>query len=223
MIQNPIFWDVITLALVVGFAGAFWRASRQPLWAEAFRRLSRNPMAMGALAVVAVYVSIGLLDSIAWKDKRNAEPRTIIDRVFGRTKERTYSAPFARWTTGEPHPHPVRERHILGTDAVGNDVLYLTLKGCRTALIIAGLTSRLATPIALLFGLLAGYFGKGVDDAIQYIYTTIDSIPTILLLISLLMVLGRGLTQICIALGVTTWVQLCRLIRGETLRHRERE
>src|SRR5437870_1156675 len=137
MIQNPIFWDVITLAIVVGFAGAFWRASRQPLWAEAFRRLSRNPMAMAALAVVAVYVSIGLLDSVDWKHKRNAEPRTIIDRVFARTKERTYSAPFARWTTGEPHPHPVRERHILGTDAVGNDVLYLTLKGCRTALIIA--------------------------------------------------------------------------------------
>src|SRR5205807_330994 len=174
-------------------------------------------------AVVAVYVSIGLLDSIAWKEKRNAEPRTIIDRVFARTKERTYSAPFARWTTGEPHPHSVRERHILGTDAVGNDVLYLTLKGCRTALIIAGLTSLLATPVALLFGLLAGYFGKRVDDAVQYIYTTLDSIPGILLLISLLMVMGRGITQICIAMGVTSWVYLCRLVRGETLKHRERE
>ncbi len=106
---------------------------------------------------------------------------------------------------------------------MGNDVLYVTLKGCRTALIIAGLTTLIATPLALLFGLLAGYFGKRVDDAIQYFYTTLDSIPGILLLIALLMVLGRGLTQICIAMGVTSWVGLCRLVRGETLKHRERE
>ena len=58
-------------------------------------------------------------------------------------------------------------------------MLYMTLKGCRTALIIAGLTSLLATPIALFFGLLAGYFGKRVDDAVQYVYTTLDSIPCV--------------------------------------------
>src|SRR5437763_3505821 len=111
----------------------------------------------------------------------------------------------------------------MGTDANGNDEVYMAMKGCRTALIICGLTSLLATPVALLFGLLAGYVGKRVDDAVQYVYTTLDSIPGILLLIALLMVLGRGVTQICIALGVTSWVQLCRLVRGETLKHRERE
>jgi peptide/nickel transport system permease protein len=220
---SPLISNLITLAIVVGFGWMFWRARKLPLWQEAFRRLRRNRLALAALAVVAVYVTIGLLDSVSWKDNRNAAPRSIVDRVFERPKERTYSAPFARFTTGEPQPHPVRERHLLGTDAVGNDVLYLTLKGCRTALIIAGLTTMLATPVALLFGLLAGYFGKRVDDAVQYTYTTLDSIPAILLLIALLMVLGRGITQICIALGVTSWVGLCRLVRGETLRHRERE
>jgi peptide/nickel transport system permease protein len=173
--------------------------------------------------VMSVYISFALLDSVAWKDNRNADPRSIVDRVFDRSKERTYSAPLAHWTTGEPHPHRVEHLHLMGTDANGNDVLYMALKGCRTALIIAGLTSLLATPVALLFGLLAGYFGKRVDDAVQYVYTTLDSIPSILLLIALLMVLGRGVTQICIALGVTSWVQLCRLVRGETLKHRERE
>jgi peptide/nickel transport system permease protein len=62
-----------------------------------------------------------------------------------------------------------------------------------------------------------------VDDAVQYVYTVLDSIPGILLLIALLMVMGRGLVQMCVALGVTSWVGLCRLIRGETLKHRERE
>jgi peptide/nickel transport system permease protein len=70
---------------------------------------------------------------------------------------------------------------------------------------------------------MAGYFGKRVDDAIQYIYTVLDSIPGILLLISIMLVLGRGLVQLCIALGVTSWVGLCRLVRGETLKHRDRE
>src|SRR5205807_9513666 len=104
-----------------------------------------------------------------------------------------------------------------------NDVLWDVLKGCRTALIIGVLTQLLVTPIALFFGLMAGYFGKRVDDAIQYLYTVLDSIPGVLLLIVLLMVMGRGLVQICIALGVTTWVGLCRLVRGETLKHRDRD
>jgi peptide/nickel transport system permease protein len=220
---SPLFWNFVTLAVIAGFAWSLWRASHEPLWQEAFRRLRRHRMAMTALTVISLYAAVGLLDSVTWKDSRNALPKSIIDRVFKRSQERTYSAPLARWTTGEPHSHPVRQRHILGTDAVGNDVLYMTLKGCRTALIIAGLTSLLATPIALLCGLLAGYFGKWVDDAVQYTYTTLDSIPNILLLIALLMVLGQGLTQICIALGVTSWVGLCRLVRGETLKHRERE
>jgi peptide/nickel transport system permease protein len=216
-------WNLVTLAILGAAGWAIWRACQQPLWIEAFRRLRYNRLAMTALAVIAVYVLLGVLDSISWSDNRNADPKTIIDRVFAQTAERTYSAPFAHWTTAEPHPHPVHHLHILGTDGNGNDVLYMAIKGCRTALVIAVLTSLLATPVALLFGLLAGYFGKRVDDAVQYIYTTLDSIPGILLLIALLMVLGRGLTQICIAMGVTSWVFLCRLVRGETLKHRERE
>src|SRR5713101_5349399 len=121
VLQSPYFWDLITLAIVAGFGWAFWRARRQPLWVEAFRRLRHNPLAMAALAVVAIYVIIGLLDSVSWKDSRIALPRSVIDRVAERPKERTYSAPMAHWTTGEPHPHPVGARHFLGTDAVGND------------------------------------------------------------------------------------------------------
>lgn len=223
MTGSPLLWNVVTIALVGVAAWSLWRMSRQPLWIEAFRRLRYNRLAMVSLAVMGLYVAVGVLDSISWSDRRNEDPKTVIDRIFQRTVERTYSAPLAHETTAEPHPHLVQHKHPLGTDANGNDIFYLTLKGCRTALIIAGLTSLLATPVALLFGLLAGYFGKRVDDVVQYVYTTLDSIPGILLLIALLMVLGRGITQICIALGVTSWVGLCRLVRGETLKHRERE
>ncbi|MCL5103922.1 MAG: ABC transporter permease [Armatimonadetes bacterium] len=218
ILQNliPILVVVILITTVV-------RAGRQPLWAEAYRRIRRNYLAMAALGIIACYGTIAVLDSIGWQQGRNEPYLTVIDRVFQRPKERTYSAPLATMTTGEPTPHRLLGKHLLGTDGVGEDVLYLTLKGCRTAILLGGLTSLIVTPLALLFGMMAGYFGKRVDDAIQYLYTVLDSIPGILLLIAMMMVLGRGLLQMCIALGVTSWVGLCRLSRGETLKHRDRE
>ena len=200
------------------------RAGREPLWAEAYRRLWRNPIAMGALAIICVYATVAILDSVSWQDNRTSRPQTILDRIFKDVnQERTYSAPGASLTFGEPHTQRLKGRHILGTDGNGQDVLVQTLKGCRTAMIIGGFTSIIATPVALFFGMIAGYFGKRVDDAVQYTYSVVSSIPDILLLIALLLVFGRGLVMICFALGVTSWVGLCRLIRGETLKHRDRE
>ncbi|MHB9035461.1 MAG: ABC transporter permease [Armatimonadota bacterium] len=215
--------NIIPIAVVVILIVTIIRAGRQPLWTEAYRRLRRNRLAMLALCIIACYGVVAVLDSIGWQSGRNEPYLTVIDRVFQQPKERTYSAPLATVTAGEQKPHKLRETHLLGTDGVGDDVLYLTLKGCRTALMLGGLTSLIVTPLALLFGMMAGYFGKRTDDAIQYIYTVLDSIPGILLLIAMMMVLGRGIVQMCIALGVTSWVGLCRLSRGETLKHRDRE
>jgi len=216
--------NLIPVLIVVAMVAVIVRARREPLWAEAYRRLGRNVGAMVALVVMILYGSVAVLDSIGWSTHKNDQRKTIIDRMFsGLPPERTYSAPMARFTTGEPHTHRLAHKHLLGTDAIGNDVLYETLRGCRTALIIGCLTQLIVTPIALFFGMLAGYFGKRVDDTIQYVYTVLDSIPYILLLIVLLMVMGRGILQICVALGVTTWVSLCRLVRGETLKHRDRD
>ncbi|BCM90316.1 oligopeptide transport system permease protein OppC [Abditibacteriota bacterium] len=210
------------LVVVVGF-WSVRRALRQPLWAEAWRRLKANRLALIALSVIGVYALVGFCDSIAWRNDKNANSLSLIDRAFSRPAEPTYSAPLANKTFGEPTPRALQGRHLLGTDGTGQDVVYLTLKGCRTALIIGGFTLLIATPLALLLGMLAGYFGKRVDDAVQYTYTVLDSIPNILLLIAMLLVLGRGLPQLCVALGITSWVGLCRLARGETLKHRERE
>lgn len=216
--------NLIPVLIVAAFVWAVSRARRQPLWAEAFRRLRRNRIALASLLVIGLYGAVAFFDSVGWRANRNAEFRTVVDRVFERPEERTYSAPLATMTTGEAKPQPLKHgRHLLGTNAVGEDVLYRTLKGCRTAVIVGGLTSLIVTPLALFFGLIAGYYGKRVDDAVQYVYTVLDSIPSILLLIALLLVLGRGLVQLCVALGITSWVGLCRLTRGETLKHRDRE
>lgn len=215
--------DAVPILIVAIGVAAVLRARREPLWADAFRRLRRNRVAITALGVILLYFAIGLADSIGWRPNAAGEFRTLLQRIAERPKEYYYSAPLARETTGEAHPRPLRERHLLGTDALGNDVLYQTLRGVRTALIIGGLSLLIMTPLALALGLLAGYFGKFVDDSVQYTYTVLDSIPGILLLVSLMMVLGRGLIQLCIALGVSGWVGLCRIVRGETLKLRERE
>jgi peptide/nickel transport system permease protein len=112
--------------------------------------------------------------------------------------------------------------HVLGTTALGKDTLVETLRACKTALLLGGVTSVIYIVLGTLLGLISGYFRRWVDDVIQYVYSTLASIPQILLLVSMLLVLGKGLLSMALALGVTMWVDLCRLIRGETMRQSER-
>lgn len=216
-------YNLSPVALIGVAVLVFLRARQTPLWGEAFRRLARNPSARAAMAVIALYATIGIADSIGWYDAATQERRTVIDAIFERKPERTYSAPLAEMTTGEAKPQKIREKHILGTDSIGADVFYRTLKGVRTAFQIGGMTVLIVTPLALLLGLTAGYYGKWRDDVITYIYTVLSSVPGILLQIAMVLVLGKGIIQICLALGITRWVGLCRMVRGETIKHRERE
>jgi peptide/nickel transport system permease protein len=89
------------------------------------------------------------------------------------------------------------------------------------ALLIGGLTSLIVIPLALLIGMSAGYFGGRVDDAVFFVISTLQSIPHLLLLIALIMVLGRGPVQVCVAMGITNWVGFSRIVRGETFKLRE--
>ncbi|MCS6787059.1 MAG: ABC transporter permease [Thiobacillaceae bacterium] len=131
--------------------------------------------------------------------------------------------------------------HVLGTDKVGQDVLYLALKSIRTGLLIGTLTTLVVLPLALTLGVAAGYFGGWVDDVIQYLYTTINSIPGVLLIAAAVLVAqvhietnpqlydtaaarsDLRLVFLCLILGLTGWVGLARLLRGETLKLRELE
>jgi peptide/nickel transport system permease protein len=220
--------NAIVVLLAVGAVWAVRYASRDRFWRENAEQLWRRRRL--AIAVIAVYVLIALLDSIAWIDpasEANAltsgKPRTIVDRIFSPEtfNEASYSAPLARvaFYGGQPLAHP--GAHLLGTDLLGRDVVYRTLKGARVALLIGGLTSLVVIPIALLFGVSAGYWGRRIDDAVFFAMTVLASVPSLLLLIALIMVLGKGTVQVCVALGVTGWVHFCRIARGETLKLRE--
>ena len=131
--------------------------------------------------------------------------------------------------------------HVFGTDKVGQDVFYQILKSVRTALVIGLVTTLVTLPLAILFGILAGYFRGWVDDVIQYLYTTLSSIPGVLLIAAAVLMMqvvidthpqwfataaeraDLRLLALCFILGLTSWTGLCRLMRGETLKLRELE
>lgn len=131
--------------------------------------------------------------------------------------------------------------HVLGTDRTGNDVLYITIKSIRTAFVIGSLATIATIPLALAFGIAAGYFKGWVDDVIQYLYTVLSSVPNILLIAACVLMMQvfidkhpelfeTGLERadlkiflLCVILGVTGWAGLCRLLRAETLKLRELE
>jgi peptide/nickel transport system permease protein len=129
--------------------------------------------------------------------------------------------------------------HVLGTDKVGQDVFYLTVKSIRTGVLIGTLTTLAMLPLAMALGVAAGYFGGIIDDVIQYIYTVLNSIPGVLLIAAAVLILqvhiethaelfdttaaraDARLLALCLILGITSWTGLCRLLRGETLKVRE--
>ncbi|MDE2453253.1 MAG: ABC transporter permease, partial [Burkholderiales bacterium] len=131
--------------------------------------------------------------------------------------------------------------HLLGTDTTGNDVLYQSLKSIRTAFVIGSLATVATLPLAVTLGLLAGYFGGWVDEAIQYLYTVLSSIPNVLLIAACVLMVQVFLDKnpdlfqtgaeradlklflLCAVLGLTGWPGLCRLLRAETLKLRELE
>ncbi len=126
--------------------------------------------------------------------------------------------------------------HVLGTNKVGDDVFYQSIKSVRTGVLIGGLTTVVMLPLALVLGISAGYFKGWIDDTIQYLYTTLNSIPGVLLIAAAVLVMQSimstnadwfGSTEeradmrllfLILILGVTSWTGLCRLLRAETLK-----
>ena len=196
-------------------------------------------VAVGALAWLAVAVAFcrglsrrwGVALPEAWRKIRRGETELAWRAVL-------LTLGVAFLATG-PLLALAAEYHVLGTDKVGQDVLYLSLKSIRTGLVIGTLTTLVMLPFALLLGIMAGYFKGRVDDLIQYLYTTLSSIPGVLLIAASVLMMqvyienrpelfdtvtvraDMRLLFLCIILGITSWTGLCRLLRGEALKLRE--
>ncbi len=255
--RMPLVTNLAFAATVAGAVLFLLHARRQEMWQNAWRSVRGSRVAMGSMIVLGLFIAIGSLDSVSWRDvERDAEgqvrltadgdpvlgsARSILDRLLApiAKEEKTYSAPLATVslmketveveedgeTVVERVRPPLRHpgAHLLGTDKTGQDVLYKTLKSVRTGLIVGGLTTLIAVPFAIAFGVLAGFFGGWLDDAVQYLYSTLASVPWVLLVVAFMLVFGRGLVQLCVVMGLTGWIGLCRVLRGESMKLRERE
>lgn len=341
--------DAMIFSLLAGVLALVWFIRRQEHLLAPWRAVARRPMAMGAAWVLSVFVVIGLLDSLHYREKLSDSPAdkphysvevlSVFDALVGdlRTQqEKTYSAPLAmqlyakefmerggatvrdypRLKFGGAHLQHEAERvpdiarraligaaqglaisllllgglagwrahrarvsfgdwmvqwgegrldwpgrtvfailmllfvlvgmllhlasvyHVFGTDKVGQDVLYISLKSIRTGLVIGTLTTLVTLPLAIVLGIAAGYFRGWVDDVIQYIYTVLNSIPDVLLIAAAVLIVqvyiesnpdlfdtaarrsDIRLLALCLILGVTSWTGLARLLRGESLKLR---
>lgn len=112
--------------------------------------------------------------------------------------------------------------HWLGTDNLGRDVGLRLLQGARIAFHVGIMTSLIAIPLGVLLGLLGGYFGGKVDSLVVWLTSTVASMPGLLFILAISLVVGQGLLGIYVGIGLTTWVGVCRTIRAEVMKHRQR-
>ena len=318
-----LYTDALLWLLVLGLAAYGWTCARRPHLAAPWRRVFQSRAALASGAVLAIFIVIGLADSLHFRRPPSIAEQSVLDLALGHLRERgekTYSAPlatrlYAKEQVEAPGGKTVREYprlryggshlqdeadatrdiawlalrgllvaagifavlflglhrllgkrfphvpwiaawaalavalalagpalslsqhwHVLGTDKVGNDVLFQALKSIRTSLVIGTLTTLVLLPLGVALGIAAGYFKGWVDDVIQYVYTTLNSIPGVLLIAAAVLmmqvVIDRNpewfataaqradfrLLILCAILGLTSWTGLARLLRGEALK-----
>lgn len=121
-------------------------------------------------------------------------------------------------------PDPiVKKKFLLGTDKYGRDILSRIIVGTRVSLSVGLITLLISLSIGLILGSLAGYYRGRTDDIIMWFINVIWSIPTLLLVFAITLALGKGFWQVFIAVGLTMWVNVARLVRGQVLAVREME
>ncbi|HAG49221.1 MAG TPA: peptide transporter [Cryomorphaceae bacterium] len=143
--------------------------------------------------------------------------------------QRTAQRPWSWWLTGDPtlpqwEAHPSGHmRFWLGTDRYGRDLASRLILGARISLSVGLISVFIALLLGIPLGAVAGYYGGRVDSVLQTIIQIFWSIPTFLMVIALSFVLGKGFWQVFIAVGLTAWVEVARLVRGQVLSIKQAE
>lgn len=182
------------------------------LWSDGIRRLKRRKLAVICFWIIMLYVLVACYVQAA-----------------------QWSGDYwpANWdvSTGEKYEAP-SWNNLCGTDIFGYSILRKVIYGTKISLKVAFFASIISLLIGVPLGATAGYFGGVVDEIITWIYSTLSSIPYILLILAFALVLKdktfmgaklAGATTVYLAIGLTSWVDICRLIRGEVLKHKQKE
>lgn len=171
------------------------------LWQLSWMRLKKDPYAIACGLIILFYVVVALLSRLdlvgyPWDAK--------VGESYGRPDTSSFST-------------------FLGMDIFGRSVMYKTIYGLRIAMSIGLVTACIAVPLGATMGAIAGYYGGWIDEVFVWFYTTLSSIPDLLLLIAISYALGKGMTAMYVALISTSWIGIARVIRGEFIKHKERE
>jgi ABC-type dipeptide/oligopeptide/nickel transport system permease subunit len=178
----------------------------QSVWREAWRVLCKRRLIRVCLWIIAVFILVAAYGEGVYR--------------YYRITDRTPS--YQQVNLSARYLPPGAFHHLLGTDNLGRDVLQRTVQGARIAFLVGVVTALIAIPIGVILGCISGYFGGWVDDGVVWLYSTMESIPGLLFILAISLVVGKGIMGVYLGIGLTTWVGLCRLLRAEVMKHRDR-
>jgi len=172
--------------------------TQRSLRSDAVRRFFKNRLAVAGLCIVGLFVTFALF------------------------AELIAPTPYDRSVLGETHQFP-SARHWFGTDQVGRDFLSRIIYGARVSLIVGFSVQAIAFGIGLPLGALAGLRGGWVDFVVMRAVEIMTAFPGFLFAIFIMSVIGTGLPNVILAIGISSWIDVCRLTRAQFLSLRERE
>lgn len=178
-------------------SSSIWRSAGGMLWR---RKLNRFCLLLIALFTLTALYGEGVYWFYRMQDQTPAYQKI--------NMEQRYEAPSPS--------------HIFGTDNLGRDVFSRVVQGSRIAFQVGIITSCIAIPIGVVLGCIGGYFGGRTDALIVWLYSSVASMPGLLFILAISIAVGKGLPGIYCGIGLTTWVGICRLIRAEVIKHKNR-
>lgn len=219
------------------------------VWATAWRRFRGDRVGMVCLAIVAAFLVLIALSATrvvasqwqrelgvpnappAFMGPRPPEDLGTIEVPKGPNVDLSDVDPLApRYKEWAERAAQIKTEEIVraptlpfGGDRLGRDVLAKTIKGTEISVFVGVLSAILATTIGTLLGAFAGFFGKRVDDLLEWLYNVFTAVPDILLIFAFAAVFGRGLGTVVLILGLTGWAGVYRQVRAEFIKHRSRE
>ncbi|MDA3797959.1 MAG: ABC transporter permease [Kiritimatiellae bacterium] len=175
----------------------------------AIKKILRNPVGLFSIIIISIYTIVAVYGECVYrynkiKDQTPSYQETNLDNI--------YHSPS--YKPGD---------NFLGTDGLGRSVFPRIIQGTRIAFHVGIITSLIAIPIGVLLGCLGGYYGGKMDAIIVWLYSSVSAMPGLLFILAISMVVGKGLLGIYVGIGFTTWVGVCRYIRAEVIKHKNRQ